>query len=274
MRLRKVHQSSTGGDRLSNSIGSRQSKIGNAMRLQFLGTGGYHPNERRQTACLLLPEIGVILDAGTGFFRVAERLRTEDVQIFLTHAHLDHIVGLTYSIVPFLLGKIRRARLFSDDVYLQAVREHLYAQSVFPAQPPYEFVTLPDSVALPGGGELTWRRLKHPGGSIGFKLTWPGRSLAYITDTTADGSYTEFVRGVDVLVHECYFPDDLAEWCEKTGHSHTSQVATLARDAGVGRLLLTHIDPQRADDDPIRIDIARLIFPATEVAKDLSEVEF
>ena len=27
------------------------------MRLQLLGTGGYHPNERRHTACLLVPEL-------------------------------------------------------------------------------------------------------------------------------------------------------------------------------------------------------------------------
>lgn len=244
------------------------------MRLQFLGTGGYHPNERRHTACLLLPDLGVILDAGSGFFRVAERLRMDDVQIFLTHAHLDHIVGLTYSIVPFLTGQIRRARLYSDDVYLRAVREHLYAQPIFPAQPLYEFVSLQDAVPLPDGGLLTHCRLKHPGGSIGYKLTWPERSLAYITDTTVDGSYTEFIHGVDVLVHECYFPDDLSEWCDKTGHSHTSQVAALARDANVGRLFLAHIDPQRADDDLVGIDAARKIFPATEVAHDLLEIEF
>src|SRR5579871_6726587 len=67
-----------------------------AMILQFLGTGGYHPNERRHTACLLLPEVGVVFDAGTGAFRIRERLRTPDIQLFLTHAHLDHVVGLTY----------------------------------------------------------------------------------------------------------------------------------------------------------------------------------
>ena len=42
------------------------------MKLLLLGTSGYHPSEQRQTACLMLPEVGIVLDAGTGFFRVRQ----------------------------------------------------------------------------------------------------------------------------------------------------------------------------------------------------------
>ena len=42
------------------------------MRLVLLGTTGYHANDRRQTACLMLPEVGVVFDAGSGFYRVSE----------------------------------------------------------------------------------------------------------------------------------------------------------------------------------------------------------
>ena len=33
------------------------------MKLHLLGTTGYHPNARRHTACLMLPEQGIVLDA-------------------------------------------------------------------------------------------------------------------------------------------------------------------------------------------------------------------
>lgn len=244
------------------------------MRLQFLGTGGYHPNERRHTTCVMLPELGVIFDAGTGFFRVAERLQTENVQIYLSHAHLDHVVGLTYFIVPLLLGKVKSVEVFSGEQYLQTIREHLCSELLFPAPLPFTFSPLAEKIMLPDEGVLTYREQKHPGGSIGYRIDWPDRSLAFITDTTADGSYADFIRGVDVLIHECNFPDDLAEWAVKTGHSHTTPVAQLARDAGVGRLILTHIDPQRPDDDPIGLAIARTIFTATDLAEDLMEIEF
>ncbi|HEX5471716.1 MAG TPA: hypothetical protein VFW73_07500 [Lacipirellulaceae bacterium] len=65
------------------------------MKLVLLGTGGYFPTSRRQTACLMLPEIGVVLDAGSGICRIGKYLRTDYLEIFLTHAHLDHIAGLT-----------------------------------------------------------------------------------------------------------------------------------------------------------------------------------
>ena len=47
------------------------------MKLVLLGTGGYHPNQLRHTACVMLPEIGLIFDAGTSFFRVPEYLQTD-----------------------------------------------------------------------------------------------------------------------------------------------------------------------------------------------------
>jgi ribonuclease BN (tRNA processing enzyme) len=244
------------------------------MRLHFLGTGGYHPNERRHTACLMLPEVGVIFDAGTSFFRVADLVATRELHILLTHSHLDHIAGLTYFIVPMLSGRIDRAVVYSSPAYLSAVQTHLFAQPVFPVNPGYEFQPLEERAALPGNGVLTHCRLNHPGGALGFRAAWPGKSLAYITDTIADGSYTEFVKGVDVLVHECNFSDEGAAWAEKTGHSYTSAVARIAQDAGAKRLVLTHFDPQHPEDDPIGLSAARAIFPATELAEDLMEVDF
>lgn len=244
------------------------------MRIQFLGTGGFHPNERRHTACVLLPEAGILLDAGTGAFRVAERIETDELSIFLSHAHLDHIVGLTYFLVPLAQGVVKRIVVHAAAPVLDAVQTHLFSEPIFPVLPPFEFVPLASRVLLPGKGTLTHCPLNHPGGSRGFRLDWPDRSLAYITDTIADGTYRDFIHGVDVLIHECYFPDDQAEWADKTGHSFTSAVAHLANDAGVGRLFLVHLDPRHPEDDPIGLDTARGIFPLTEIAEDRREVEF
>lgn len=249
------------------------------MQLVFLGTGGYHPNERRHTASLLLPDIGVALDAGTGFFRVQKSIRCSTLDVFLTHAHLDHICGLTFILVPLLRGDLDRVRVFGSEETIHAVQTHLLANELFPVEPDFEWHVLDgrvldSSVPLPEGGRLTWAPLQHPGGSVGYRLDWPGKSLAYITDTTAPGCYADFVQDVDVLIHECYFPDELDDWAIKTGHSSSSNVARLAKDANVKCLYLIHVDPQRPDDDPVGMEGIRAIFPNAHLAEDLMEIEF
>lgn len=111
---------------------------------------------------------------------------------------------------------------------------------------------------------------------MGFRLDWPGRSMAYVTDTVADprADYVAMIRGVDLLVHECYFSDDEADWAQKVRHSHTTPVARVAQTAGVGRLVLVHITPLSVAADPIGLDVARAIFPNTQLGEDRMELDF
>ncbi len=243
------------------------------MQIVFLGTGGYHPNERRHTSCVLLPDLGIVFDAGTAFFRVPSRLKSNDVTLFLSHAHLDHVCGLTYPLVPMFTGQIAKLRIYGAAETLEAAKTHIFAAPIFPVMPSFEWHTFDGETHL-GETQITSTQLHHPGGCLGYKVEHQGRSLAYITDTSASDDYLPFIQGVDVLIHECYFPDSMAEWCEKTGHSHTSQVANTARQAGVGRLILTHIDPQQPGDDPIGLATARAIFPQTIIAEDLLEIDW
>lgn len=243
------------------------------MSILFLGTGGYHPNERRHTSCVMLPKRGIVFDAGTAFFRVPSRLASPELTVFLSHAHLDHICGLTYPLVPMLTGSISNCRLYGTQPTLDAVKSHLFAEQVFPVLPNFEWYVLPSSVQV-GSARITSTALQHPGGCVGYKVELSGKSLAYITDTTVNPGYLDFIRGVDILIHECSFSDEMAAWCEKTGHSHTTQVAEFARSAGVGRLILTHIDPQQPGDDPIGLVTAQAIFPETIVAEDLLEIDW
>lgn len=246
------------------------------MNLVLLGTTGYHPNQRRHTPCMMIPECGVMLDAGTAMFRAAEYLQTSELDIFLTHAHLDHVVGLTYLFSLLYVHPLDRVTVHGAAEKLAAVDEHMFSEHLFPKKPPYESRPLADEVSLSQGGRLTHFPLEHQGGSLGFRLDWPGRSMAYVTDTTAaaDADYVEKIRGVDLLVHECYFPDERADWARRTGHSCTTPVAQLARAAQVGRLVLVHLNPLATEDDPIGLDVAQAIFPATELGEDLMEVEF
>jgi ribonuclease Z len=246
------------------------------MKLILLGTTGYHPNLRRHTPCLLLPECGVMLDAGTAMFRAAKLLQTSTLDIFLTHAHLDHVIGLTYLFDVMHEHPLEQVTVHGEADKLAAIDRHLFAAELFPKKPHYRSQPIAAEVPLLQGGLLTHFPLEHPGGVIGFRLQWPGHSMAYVTDTTAalDAPYVEAIRGVDLLVHECYFSDASQPWAAMTGHSCTTSVAEVARAADVGRLVLVHLNPLSTEDDPIGLEVARAIFPATDIGEDLMEVEF
>ena len=246
------------------------------MKLMLLGTAGYHPNENRHTACLMLPDQGLVLDAGTALFRIRDLICTNTLDIFLTHAHLDHVAGLTY-LLDVLFGKeVERVTLHAEQEKLDGVRDSLFSPVLFPVAPPFEMEVLKPKTELPRGGTLTTFPQKHPGGSLGFRLDWDDRSFAYVTDTTADpdAQYVDLIHGVDLLLHECNFRDELREHALLTGHSHTTPVAQVAKKAEVGRLVLLHINPLTPEEDPIGLDIAREIFPLTEVAVDGLEIDF
>jgi len=257
------------------------------MKLLFLGTSGYHPTERRQTACLMLPEAGIVLDAGTGFFRVREHLAWPTLDIFLTHAHLDHVVGLTFLLSTVWQKPLERIVVHGEAEKLAAVREHLLSELLFPAPLPCQWQPLASGPAECGPVRVTHFPLEHPGGSVGYRLDWLDaesrldtsrrrRSMAYVTDTTASpaAAYVEHLRGVELLVHECNFRDDAGAWAVKTGHSSTTQVAEIAARAGVGRLVLLHFNALDNSDDPVDLAAARRIFPATELGEDRMEVEW
>ncbi|MGD2114802.1 MAG: MBL fold metallo-hydrolase, partial [Acidobacteriota bacterium] len=74
------------------------------MRLIPLGTNGYIPTHGRQTMCFLVrfEDRALLLDAGTGVARLLEpRVRellegVEQLDVILSHFHLDHVIGLSY----------------------------------------------------------------------------------------------------------------------------------------------------------------------------------
>lgn len=101
----------------------------------------------------------------------------------------------------------------------------------------------------------------------------PGRTVIYSGDTRPCDSVLEASRDADLLIHDCSFADEMADWAEESRHSTAGEVAALAKEAGVRKLLLTHISSRYTDDvEPILTD-SKKIFENVIVAEDLMEIE-
>jgi ribonuclease BN (tRNA processing enzyme) len=233
-------------------------------KLHCLGTAGYHPSESRHTSSFFLDTPSILLDAGTSVFRLKSLLRSKSLSILLSHAHLDHVMGLTFFwdlLAPHT--PLETIHLYATEAKLKAIQTHLFHPDLFPVIPPFEFHTLEElgTRFQLGSSQCTWFPVEHPGGAIAFRLDMPGGSLGYVTDTTCEtgADYWKEVQGVDWLIHECNFTDAPQErqMAIHTGHSWTSAVLSAAKDHGVDRLILTHLNPLAEDRDPIGLEASK-----------------
>jgi ribonuclease Z len=95
-----------------------------------------------------------------------------------------------------------------------------------------------------------------------------GRTLVYSGDTRPHLALLETSRGADLLVHEATFGGDEALRAVETGHSTAAEAARIALEAGVRRLVLTHISPRYTRDAPELLAEAKAVFPETMIARD------
>ncbi len=107
------------------------------------------------------------------------------------------------------------------------------------------------------------------------KLTFPAdppRSYAYCSDTCYLPQLHSLLKGVTTLYHEATYGADRVDNARKYMHSTAAQAATVARDAGVGHLLLGHYS-QRYDDETVLLREAQAIFPNTMLTQEMQSID-
>ena len=216
------------------------------MRLTVLGGCGAWPAPGLACSGYLVEHDGfrLLIDPGYATLpRLLEVLDAAEVDAALvSHGHPDHCADLN----PLL-----RARALRDEP-APALPVFAPAGALGPVLALDRPGMLDDAIALrefaPGErltvgpfGIYSWL-LPHWVPNAGLRLEADGQSLAYTGDTGPSPLLTELARGVDVLLAEATYP-----WQVPRGDarylSSARQAGAVARQAGAGRLLLTHLWP-------------------------------
>lgn len=255
-----------------------------SLSLRFWGTRGSIPSPGAgtvryggNTPCVELRTSDgwlVILDAGTGIRELGRSLM-EAAQgapiagdIFLTHAHWDHIQG-----IPFFAPLFRKGNHFtiwgsrSLQTSIDRVVRDQMSPVVFPVsfeelEAQIDFQELSEERCQGRGYEVSAFHVRHPGGALAYRFSngnAGARALVYVSDNELSPAarydapadwrdrFVDFARGASVLVHDTMYTDEEYGSYVGWGHSTYSDAVELALDAGVGRLVLYHHHPERTD---------------------------
>ncbi len=227
----------------------------------------------------------VILDAGTGLRALGDRIAaaatSPRVDLFLSHGHLDHVMGLSQfaplwrrdaSIVIWTPdfdggGAERAARSILRPPLMPPDAADL------PAMLEWRTVSAGKTIETSQGVCVTPFSVRHPGGAAGFRTCIGQHSVAYVTDhehgePAADAALVSAVRNADILIYDATFTE--AEMARRRGWGHSSWEAgvRLRDDAGAGLVAFAHHEPNRTD-----IELDTMAFEATQAASDAAFVK-
>jgi ribonuclease BN (tRNA processing enzyme) len=255
-------------------------------RLTFLGTGDALNGERAQSS-LALPLSGeetMLIDASSGTVLLgrleAAGILLESVRhLFFSHRHFDHVGGFA----PLLaaLAALPEASLLvhaAPDT-LRALRNLL--DLTLPGAEGWLGKRLGWRELIPGKPtevgetEVTPFSLDHGLECVGFRIAQAGAVAVFSVDTRPTREIAENARGADLLVHDAYGPEGAAEQSHAMGHSTATDAGKAAREAGVRRLVLTHLRSSWFVDPGALAAEAETAFGGpVRTAEDLDTIEF
>jgi ribonuclease Z len=249
------------------------------VRLVVLGASCLVATEdRRPTHLVCLgEEHGLLIDCG-----VSPRGRLESLgldpnrigDIFITHFHPDHAAGLTLFLMEMCLrGRTRPVRVHSGAESTSRIRKvmHMYGWKKIPGQFPVGYRTVKRRRSTPVLANSEFRAIatpvRHVVPALGLRveLLQSRRSFVYSADTEPSAELAELASGADLLIHEATG--------EGPGHSSAAQAAMIAKQAGVGRLLLIHTNPY-SDPDVLLAEARARFGGAIALAADKMEVDW
>jgi len=222
--------------------------------------------------------VPLILDGGTGLHWLGDALLKSafgrgqgTAHLLLTHLHWGHIQGIPF--FPPMLIPGNHFTFYGGGGCGYSLKDLLNAQmtpTFCPVPNAFsdeigataEVREIDEGEFSIGRIRVTARRLHHAADTIclGYRLEDGAATLAYLPDV----EYLEeahrlpaldLARSADLLIHDAHFATGEYESCRGRGHSCDRDAVRLAREAGVGHLLLFHYHPDHSD--AVRDQVAR-----------------
>jgi phosphoribosyl 1,2-cyclic phosphodiesterase len=214
----------------------------------------------------------LILDAGTGIRVLGQSLLSEfqggpiQGHIFIGHTHWDHIQGFPFFAPAFnpsnefTIYSLHGAEKPLDKVFRGQMDSDYFPVLLSDMKANLKFCELESEVHL-GETQVSYIFLNHPGLAVGFRISFAGRSLVYVSDhenygrlapggpspNPMDLEIARFAENAELLISEAQYTEE--EYAQKKGWGHSTFLDALERaaQAKVKRLAIFHHDPSHDD---------------------------
>lgn len=233
----------------------------------------------------------IILDAGTGLYPLGVSLASGRMDLLLSHTHIDHLIGLLFFGPAY--DKNSQLRIWAGNLLpehrIEEVLDRLMSPPLFPLTR-NAFKAMMEFRDFQAGARLNpecWKTdditvdtlpLNHPDRSTGYRISYGGRALCYITDiehvpSMLEAPLVQFLHGADALIYDATYTDEEFGQYRGWGHSTWQQAVRLAEAADVKRLFLFHHDPAAADATlDARQAVITQCFPQALLAREGMEI--
>lgn len=201
------------------------------------------------TSCYILKRGGhaVILDCGSGLYRAKDLLRgCERIDIFLTHLHYDHLIGLlNWGVFPV------QPRFFAQ--FVNWFGRETLARFISPPFWPYTQQAELHEAPSPGqlwldGVRVFFHPSNHPNGASILRVETEDGAVCAAFDYEHSAPFpTYMARDCSVLLYDGMYAQEEYPQHIGWGHSTWQEGQALAGDNPAGRLLITHHSPERTD---------------------------
>jgi ribonuclease Z len=227
----------------------------NATQVILLGTGSVIPNPRRTATShlLLTPSERILVDCGPGSaHRMSEAgyLPKDLSRILITHLHADHCSELaSIALSAFLQGRDTTLPVYGPI----GTKEHvdLIFSQIFGYIPKLlanrgkkfevEVHEVEPGVVLDDGVQITCAKVIHgPILALGYRVNTEHGDVGFSGDTAPCDDLIDLVKGVNLLIHECPYPDKNGP---HPAHTIPNQLGPIAAKTEANALAMNHFFP-------------------------------
>lgn len=222
------------------------------MKIEILGCSGGIGQGLKTTTFLI--DDTLLVDAGTGVELLTMDRMLAIRDIVITHAHLDHIIGL-----PLMLATIYDQHQSPINIHglpevIDALKQHIFNWTVWP-----DYTCLPEekpiiqlhTLAVGDQLNLQGKQIEvlpaaHPTPTVGYLVADQSGSFAFTGDSGLNDPIWPLLntRNPDLLIIDVSFTNEVEELARLSGHLTPNQLAQqLAHYSGSGQIMITHLKP-------------------------------